>query len=143
MNARDLIKAIQIKTKLFDTTNVNGNGMNHFGEQIVLLSYKDKQTTKFIHSMSCQIQSRIGQSTSNDSSLRNLIYKAVKNDPTNHDLSDQELKTKQETQYQSSKSQMGHIRRSFQTNPQYLSNIQCVATVFYHIYVLAVELLFP
>ena len=145
LTVNQLITAIQVQTKLFDNTNanINNNGMHTFGEQIVLLSYKDKQTTKYIHAMSCQIQSRIGESTSYNNSLRNLIYKAVKNDQTNHTLNEQELKTIQESQYQSSKSQMGHIRRSFQSNPNYLISIQTVAPVFYHIYILAVELFFP
>ena len=55
----------------------------------------------------------------NDNSLRRLRYTAAKDDRTKYDLNDQEWKTKQETQYQSFKDHMKHVKCSMSSNISY------------------------
>ena len=90
--------------------------------------------------MSCQIQSKIAQTQqSYSNSLRSLIFRAIAAQPQNRDLNEEQLQTKQQSEYESIKGKMGYIRRAFQTNQVFLDKVNVAAPIFHHIYKLAVE----
>ena len=94
LSTAQLIKAAQpTKLLLFENTN------NDFGSSIVS-SYKSKEASKEIFSMSCQIEARDVEG-SRENSLRNAIFKSIRTDQKNRHLDDESLKQKQQSEYHS------------------------------------------